>query len=74
MPKAKTKKPEPELLEYLYTALRSEHGVIVSTNDVHKLRAKLYPLRAEDPDLMVLAFRQSPVNPNELWITKNVEE
>lgn len=59
------------LLELLYDALRSEVGVVVRTNNVERLRAKLYPLRKQDPDLAALSFVVSPVDPEgELWIVK----
>ncbi len=59
------------LLELLYEALRAEIGVSVATEDVGKLRQKLYALRREDPSLRCLSLVPSPVNPNgELWILK----
>lgn len=38
------------LIEILYQALEAEFGVIVETNDVPNLRAKLYAVRAEHLD------------------------
>lgn len=60
------------LLEFLYEALRSEHGICLQTSDVTSLRAKLYTVRkaALDPDLDCLSFQPSPTDPNQLWITK----
>lgn len=59
------------LLELLYAALHSTHGIIVSSRDPEKLRQKLYPLRKEDPSLLPLSFIISPLNPREdLWIVK----
>jgi hypothetical protein len=60
------------LIELLYAALNSEHGVVVATDDAVRLRSKLYPLRKSDPDLACLSFTLSPTNPSgELWILKN---
>lgn len=59
------------LLEHLYAALHSEHGVVVETDDVERLRHKLYPLRKQHAELSVLSFVVSPENPTtELWIVK----
>lgn len=59
------------LLELLYDALREEVGLVVTTNNVERLRAKLYELRRKDDDLAVLSFIISPTNPDaELWIVK----
>ena len=60
------------LLEFLYEALRSTHGVCLQTDNVESLRAKLYAARKAslDPDLDVLSFQPSPTDPHQLWITK----
>lgn len=61
------------LLEFLYDALRSPHGVIIETDDVERLRQKLYAERrkADDESLSVLALVPSPLAPqSELWIVK----
>lgn len=61
------------MLELLYQALHSAHGIVVRTDDVQFLRQKLYAERrkAADPALAVLSFAPSPVNPEgELWIIK----
>ena len=58
------------LMELLYAALRSQIGVVIETDDAERLRQKLYPLRKDDPDLMVLSFVISPVNGKDLWIIK----
>lgn len=64
----------PELLEYLYDALRSPLGVVLDTEDPERLRQRLYALRAErqgtDPNLRTLAFIISPTNPSQLWILR----
>lgn len=38
------------LIEILYAAMREELGVVVTTNDLPNLRAKLYALRSEHLD------------------------
>jgi len=59
------------LIELLYQALEAEIGIKVETNDVEKLRQKLYRLRGKDPLFEHLSFIVSPTNPNaELWIMK----
>lgn len=60
------------LLEFLYEALRSSHGICLQTNDVEHLRAKLYAARKAslDPDLDCLSFQPSPTDLHQLWITK----
>lgn len=57
--------------ELLYDALASEYGIAVTCKSADRLRAKLYPLRKTDPDLLILSFVLSPDNPEtELWIIK----
>ena len=63
-----------QLSELLYSALGSELGVVVETNDPERLRQKLYPLRKEIPDCECLAFVISPLNPQDLWIIKQPKE
>lgn len=59
------------LVPLLYEALAADYGIVVVTNNPEQLRAKLYPLRKQDPDLEVLSFVISPANPAaELWIVK----
>ncbi len=65
-----------KLLEFLYAALHSESGcgVELETDDVERLRQKLYPLRKRDPQLAVLSFVPCPSNPTgKLWIVKRQE-
>lgn len=59
-----------ELLEILYTALHSEFGSVVETDNLELLRAKLYAVRKDHEDLQILSFVQSPTNPSHLWIVK----
>jgi hypothetical protein len=59
--------------EFLIEALASEFGIIVKSLDPIALRAKLYPLRKDDPEYHCLGFVISPTNPSEdLWIIKKV--
>ena len=59
--------------EFLYDALASEFGIILTTDDPIKLRARLYPLRRDDPEFADLSILLSPTNPEtELWIVKRV--
>lgn len=67
------------MIEILYDALASDLGIIVHTDDVPRLRQKLYAERRKDPALKALAFTPSPTSPgSELWIVKreqpNAEE
>jgi len=62
-----------EYLELLYTALASEAGIVVHSDDPQRLRQKLYSVRraALDPSLDILSFVESPTEPTEqLWIVK----
>lgn len=62
---------ELPLLELLYAASREEFGVVVATEDVGRLRQRLYKLQKTDPDLNRLSLMESPTNPaGELWIVK----
>lgn len=64
---------EHELMELLYAAFHSQHGIAVSTNSPERLRQRLYALRRtlEDEALSSLSFTTSPMNPaGELWIVK----
>ena len=63
-----------ELVELMYAAVHSEHGVVIETNDAERLRQKLYPLRKENPDFEPLAFVISPLNGIDLWIIKQPKE
>lgn len=63
---------ELQLLELLHSALASDHGIAVSTNDSHRLRQRLYAVRRGDPRFARLSFRPCPADPeHELWIEKN---
>lgn len=62
---------ELPLLELLYAADRETFGVVVSTEDVGRLRQRLYKLQKTDPALNKLSLMESPTNPlGELWIVK----
>lgn len=58
------KKPEPTLLDLLYRAENSPLGIVVETNDVNRLRQKLYALKKEHDDLKDLILKPHPLNPN----------
>lgn len=63
------------MIELLYKALEEEIGVKVATDDVERLRQKLYRLRKENPTFEPLSFVTSPTNPNgEIWIVKRHAE
>lgn len=60
-------------LELLYKALDSQFGIVVSTDDVERLRAKLYAERraVQNPAFEDLVFKPSHANPTtELWIAR----
>jgi len=61
-----------ELMSLLYQALQSPCGIAVRTNNFQLARQKFYAARREcqDSDLAELQFRQGPLDPNELWISK----
>lgn len=59
------------VLELWYAALRNPYGVKVITNDVNRMKAKLYAERkaADDPALAALMIQTSSANPTgELFI------
>jgi len=59
------------MLELLYDALGSEHGLIVRCDNPLGLRVKLYALKSKDPDFASLSFVLSPTHPKtDLWIIK----
>jgi len=60
-----------ELLEILYAAYHSEHGLLVSTNKVEQLRQLMYQEMKTDPMLASLSITRSRTNPDsELCIIK----
>lgn len=61
---------ELELLELLYSALRSPFGIVVITADPVFLRQKLYPLRKTDAAFDPLSFVLGPKAKDELWILR----
>jgi len=60
------------VIEFLYQALLSERGIVIETDSVEWLRAKLYASRRQthDEDLMQLSLVPSPTNVNQLWIVR----
>jgi hypothetical protein len=62
-----------EVLGYLYQAMASKFGIVLRTDNIPVLRARLYKARAEsgDEDLSCLQFRPDPAEPTSLlWIIK----
>lgn len=61
-----------EILEHWYRALHAEIGICLLTDDLERLRQKLYVARrdANDPSLDALSIVTSPISPNQLWIVK----
>ena len=63
--------PNLPLIEHLYRALNSTFGVVLRTNNVERLRQKLYAERKKDPDLACLSINISRTVPEtEIWIIK----
>lgn len=60
------------MIELWLTALASQCGVIIETDDVALITQRLYAARrkALDSDLDALSVVRSPTNPNQLWIVK----
>jgi hypothetical protein len=61
------------LLHFWYSALASDRGVILRTNDPERAKQRLYAARreAKDPDLDGIAICTSPTAPeSELWLVK----
>ena len=62
---------------YLYQALETKWGIVLTTDNPNVLRARLYRARAnlQDPDLARLQIRPSPHAPeSEIWIIKGEEK
>lgn len=62
-----------EYVSYWYSALASEFGVVVWSDNPDALKQRLYAARREamDPALESLSIVVSPTNPEHLWIVKN---
>jgi hypothetical protein len=59
------------LLEYLYSALTAEIGVIVRCEDRKYVLQKFYEIRKlEEPTFDELSFLQAPNSSTDLWILK----
>lgn len=64
-------KPQFELLEVLFTALNSEFGVVVTTDNPVLFKQKCYLLIKEYPELSELSLATSRTDPHgEVWIVK----
>lgn len=61
---------EPNWLEFWYSALGAEVGIVIETDDRDRCKMRLYAARAaaNDPDLASLSIVQSPTDPSHLWI------
>lgn len=59
------------LADFLFEAMTTEYGIIVSCENASKLRKALYREQHNLPELAELSFFLSPTNPEgELWIVK----
>lgn len=60
------------MLEFWYTALHAEIGIVIESTNAHRTMMKLYATRRElnDPDLSRISIVQSPTSPNQLWLVK----
>lgn len=57
-----------DLMVHLYRAASTPRGIAVETDDVTRLRQKLYALMRDRPEFSNLSLIPSPLNPRELWI------
>jgi hypothetical protein len=63
------------LLDYLFQAMTTEHGLILQCENPAKLRAALYREQKKLPELHELSLFISPTNPQgELWIVKGKKD
>lgn len=62
---------QSDLVEFLYQAVASEAGIVLSTDDANRLRQKLYALRKGQEQFACLSFVISPFNGVDLWIVNN---
>jgi hypothetical protein len=63
--------PDLPLIHYLYQALNSESGIVLSTSDPERLRQKLYAERKKDPDLSCISINISRSQPeSQIWLIK----
>lgn len=55
-----------------YSALAARYGIVVETDNVERLKAKLYDARSKtgDPMLNDISIRPSPFNKSQLWLIK----
>jgi len=56
------------LLEHLYSALHSDLGIVLATDDPEGLRQKLYRERKKDPDLADIQISFSPTTPGQVFL------
>lgn len=63
--------PGLPLIHYLYQALNSEFGIVLTTLDPERLRQRLYTERKKDPDLACISINISRTSPEtEVWLVK----
>jgi len=71
---------DAQLTAILNSAIESDNGRVVKTNDPELLKKRLYAVRADarklgDTSFDVLSFRTSPTDPSgELWLVKEKHE
>ena len=59
------------LIHYLYQALNSERGIVLSCNEPEKLKQKLAVERKKDPELSRISINTSRTQPeSEVWLIK----
>lgn len=59
------------LLEMLYEATHSSHGIVIRSSNRDRLLHKLYALKRDNaPDFELLDFKNSPISSLELWVVK----
>lgn len=54
----------------LFRALESPLGIEIKTSDLRLARQRFYAARKSAPELEILQIRQSPHDPQTVWITK----
>ena len=61
------------MLEYWYQALGERYGIVLKTDNPKQTIQRLYRTRKEanDPELYKLHIKNSPVDPEAIWIVKN---
>lgn len=65
-----------EYIDFWYSALATDLGVVLWTDNPETLKQRLYAARRESMDetLNCLSIVTSPTNPEQLWIVKNASK